>query len=55
MVADTEDENVNFEMQLVDHLLSNYSIQARPVVDPKASINVTFGIEIIHLIKVVSI
>lgn len=48
-------KNENFEMQLVDHLLSNYSTQARPVIDPQAAVNVTFGIEIIHLIKVVSI
>ncbi|XP_066933801.1 neuronal acetylcholine receptor subunit alpha-2-like [Clytia hemisphaerica] len=43
---------VNSEMKLVDYILANYSKQARPVINPRHSINVTFGIEIVHLIKV---
>ena len=45
---------VNEEIKLVDFLLANYSKQARPVINSNKAINTTFGVEIVHLIKVVS-
>merc|ERR1712142_517647 len=42
----------NIEQKLIDHLFTNNDVNARPVLDPKTSVNVTFGIELINLIKV---
>ena len=45
---------VNTEQRLIKSLLANYSKQARPVLSQSVPTNVTFGIEFIQLIKVVS-
>lgn len=41
------------EKKLIDHLLQDYSRYARPVVNVKKAINVTFGFELIHIVKIV--
>lgn len=42
----------NAEQDLIDYLFANYSKQARPVILPSISVNATFGIELVQLIKV---
>lgn len=46
---------MNSESLLADFILANYSKQARPVMDLNYPVNVTFGIEIMHFIKLVGI
>ena len=46
---------INTEQRLITHILQNYSKESRPVLKQSSPTNVTFGIELVQLINVVSL
>lgn len=42
------------EARLIQDLLKNYTKEARPVMNPNVTTNVSFGVELVQLVNVVS-